>query len=52
LDFDPAQTKVSWTSRTFWKRAGRVLGKHFFSPNTSVDAEKEAIRLVDSAVNL
>lgn len=52
LDFDPNQTKVSYTSMKFWKNAAGKLGKHFFTPKTSVDAEKEAIKLADSAVNL
>lgn len=52
LDFDPNQTKVSFFSPKFWKNAAKTLGKHFFTPKTSVDAEKSAIRLVDSAVNL
>jgi anaerobic magnesium-protoporphyrin IX monomethyl ester cyclase len=51
LDFDPNQEKVTWTSVAFWKNAGGKLMKHFFSPKTSVDAEKDAIKLVDSAVN-
>lgn len=52
LDFDPKQTKVGFLSLSFWKNAGSKLGKHFFTPKTSVDAEKDAIRFVDSAVNL
>ena len=52
LDFDPNQTKVGWTSPKFWKNVAKNLGGHFFTPKTSVDAEKSAIRLVDSAVNL
>ena len=52
LDFDPNQTKVSYFSPKFWKNAIGKLGGHFFAPKTSVDAEKSAIRLVDSAVNL
>lgn len=52
LDFDPNQTKVSWTSPVFWKNAFNKLGKHFVTPKTSVDAEKAAIKLADSAVNL
>lgn len=52
LDFDPNQTKVNYFSLTFLKNAGSKLGKHFFTPKTSVDAEKDAIRFVDSAVNL
>ncbi|MBI2051299.1 radical SAM protein [Candidatus Roizmanbacteria bacterium] len=52
LDFDQNQTKVSWWSPKFWKNATAKLGKHFVTPKTSVDAEKAAIRLVDSAVNL
>ncbi len=52
LDFDPNQEKVGWWSMKFWKNAGKALGKHFVSPRTSVDAEKSAIRLADSAVNL
>lgn len=51
LDFDPNQTKVSWTSPKFWKNAFTKLGKHFITPKTSVDAEKAAIKLADSAVN-
>lgn len=52
LDFDPNQEKVNYTSPVFWKNAFAKLGKHFITPKTSVDAEKEAIRLADSAVNL
>ncbi len=52
LDFDPNQTKVSYVSPKFWKNAIGKLSSHFFAPKTSVDAEKSAIRLVDSAVNL
>lgn len=52
LDFDPNQTKVNYFSFTFWKNAGSKLLGHFLTPKTSVDAEKSAIRLVDSAVNL
>jgi len=52
LDFDPGQTKVGWTSLKFWKHAGGKLGGHFFSSKTSIDAEKEAIKLADSAMNL
>lgn len=52
LDFDPNQTKVSWYSPKFWKNVIKNLGGHFVKPKTSVDAEKSAIRLVDSAVNL
>jgi len=52
LDFDPNQTKVSFFSPKFWKNAISTLGKHLITPKTSVDAEKSAIRLVDSAVNL
>lgn len=52
LDFDSNQTKVSWSSPKFWKNAFRSLGKHFVAPKTSVDAEKSAIKLADSAVNL
>ncbi len=52
LDFDPNQTKVGWTSPAFWKNAFTKLGKHFITPKTSVDAEKAAIKLADSAVNL
>lgn len=52
LDFDPNQERVSFWSVQFWKNAASKLGKHFVTPKTSVDAEKEAIRLADSAVNL
>lgn len=52
LDFDPNQTKVSWRSPLFWKNAFSKLGKHFITPKTSVDAEKAAIKLADSAVNM
>lgn len=43
LDFDPSQTKVSYTSLLFWKHAGAKLFKHFFTPKTSVDKEKNAV---------
>ena len=52
LDFDENQEKVHWSSPKFWKNAAAKLGKHFVTPKTSVDAEKEAIKLADSAVNL
>jgi hypothetical protein len=52
MDFDPNQTKVNWTSLAFWKNAFSNLAKHFVTPKTSVDYEKDAIRLADSAVNL
>lgn len=52
LDFDPNQERVTFTSPQFWKNAASKLFKHFVTPKTSVDAEKSAIRLVDSAVNL
>ncbi|MDO8497630.1 MAG: radical SAM protein [bacterium] len=52
LDFDPNQTKVSFFSIAFWKNASSKLSKHFFAPKTSVDYEKDAIRLADSAMNL
>ena len=52
MDFDPNQTKIKWTSPTFWKDASAKLAKHFVTPQTSVDYEKDAIRLADSAVNL
>lgn len=51
LDFDSAQTKVSFTSWEFWKRAFKTLGSQFVRPKTAVDAEKDAVRLQDSAVN-
>ena len=52
LDFDPNQTKVNYFSLEFMKNASGKLFGHFFKPKTSVDAEKDAIQLVDSAVNL
>lgn len=52
LDFDPNQTKVNKYSVAFWKNAAGKLAKPFFNPKTSVDAEKEAVKLADSAVNL
>ncbi len=52
LDFDPNQTKVSYTSPRFWKNAATKLFTHLFSPKTSVDSEKSAIKLADSAMNL
>ncbi len=45
LDFDPNQTKVSFTSLEFWKNAGSKLLKHFFTSKTKVDKEKAAIRI-------
>lgn len=48
LDFDPNQTKVNYFSPSFWKNAGSKLLKHLLTPKTSVDAEKDAIRFVDS----
>lgn len=52
MDFDPNQTKVNWWSPRFWKDASMSLFKHLLRPKTSVDSEKDAIRLADSAVNL
>lgn len=52
MDFDPNQTKVNWWSPRFWKDASVSLFKHLLRPKTSVDSEKDAIRLADSAVNL
>lgn len=50
MDFDPHQTKVNWASLTFWRHASSKLMKHFVTPKTSVDFEKDAIRLADSPV--
>jgi radical SAM superfamily enzyme YgiQ (UPF0313 family) len=50
LDFDPNQTKVNYFSWKFWQNAGSKLIKHFLTPKTAVDAEKDAIRFVDSVV--
>ena len=52
LDFDPNQEKVSFVSPKFWKNAFMKLSKTFMTPKTSVDYEKDAIKLADSAVNL
>lgn len=52
LDFDPNQTKVSYFSPLFWKNSISKLFKHFFNFKTSVDSEKDAVKLSDSAVNL
>lgn len=51
LDFDPNQTKVSFTSWAFWKNAAKSLGSHFVRVKTAVDIEKDAVRLEDSVVN-
>ncbi len=51
LDFDPAQTKVSFASWAFWKRAFRTLGKHLVHSKSTVDTEKDKVKLEDSAVN-
>jgi anaerobic magnesium-protoporphyrin IX monomethyl ester cyclase len=51
LDFDPAQTKVSWTSPKFWKNAVTKIGKHLFNTKTQVDGEKDFVKLEDSPVN-
>lgn len=51
LDFDPKQTKAGFTSKSFWKTAVSKLFGHFFRLKTTVDAEKDAVRLEDSAVN-
>lgn len=51
LDFDPNQTKVSFTSWAFWKNAAKRLGGHFVRVKTAVDMEKDVVRLEDSAVN-
>ena len=50
LDFDPNQTKVGFFSFVFWKNVLSKLCKHFFTPKTSVDAEKDAIRFVNNAL--
>lgn len=52
MDFDPNQTKVNWWSLTFWKNASKNLLKHLFRPKTSVDAEKDAILLADTAAKV
>lgn len=52
LDFDPNQTKVNYISPVFWKNAVGNLFGHFFRSKTSVDSEKDEIKLSDSAVNL
>ncbi len=51
LDFDPKQTKVSFASMEFWRRAGNTLMAHLVHPKTTVDTEKDAVLLEDSAVN-
>lgn len=51
LDFDPSQEKVSMRSFSFWKNAGKSLFGHFFTPKTSVDREKDAIKLEKRAMN-
>ncbi|MFA9288564.1 MAG: radical SAM protein [Weeksellaceae bacterium] len=43
LDFDPAQTKVKFTSPAFWKRTLDQSFKHLTSATTPVDKEKEKI---------
>lgn len=43
LDFDPNQTKVNFFSFTFWKNTLSKMGKHFFTPKTKVDKEKDSI---------
>ncbi|QQG44857.1 MAG: radical SAM protein [Candidatus Roizmanbacteria bacterium] len=45
LDFDPDQKKAKLSSLIFWKNAGAKLFKHFFSPKTSVDSEKDCIKI-------
>ncbi len=45
LDFDPNQTKVSFTSWEFWKNAASNLVTHFFTSKTKVDKEKAAIQV-------
>ncbi|MBI3366126.1 B12-binding domain-containing radical SAM protein [Candidatus Roizmanbacteria bacterium] len=50
LDFDPKQTKTSFLSLSFWKNAISKLGTHFFTSKTSVDAEKDAIRFVNTTL--
>ena len=52
LDFDPNQTAVNWKSLEFWKNASNRLFSHFFRKDTNVDAEKDIVKLEDSAVNL
>lgn len=52
MDFDPNQTKVNWTSPTFWKNTFLVLWKHFFRTKTTVDKEKRQVSLEDSKFNL
>ncbi len=51
LDFDPAQTKVSFRSKRFWKNALSKLFGNFVKNKTSVDKEKDLVKLEDSAVN-
>lgn len=50
LDFDPNQTKVNFKSMKFWKNAGRKLLSQFSRNKTLVDAEKDLVKLEDSAV--
>lgn len=52
LDFDPNQTNVDFKSPIFWKNAANKLGSHLVRSKTKVDAEKDSVRLEDSAVNL
>jgi anaerobic magnesium-protoporphyrin IX monomethyl ester cyclase len=42
LDFDPSQ-KPNFFSLTFWKNAGKNLIRHFSTPRTKVDAEKDVL---------
>ena len=43
LDFDPNQTKVSFFSFAFIKNTLKYMSKHFFTPKTNVDQEKDLI---------
>ena len=52
IDFDPNQERVSYISLKFWKNAGTKLLKHLLRTKTTVDKEKEKVKLQDSPVNL
>ena len=45
LDFDPNQTKVNFFSFKFWKNSLSKLAKHLVTPKTTVDAEKNMIKI-------
>lgn len=51
IDFDPDQTNTGLSSKKFLRNAGKKLFGHFVASKTTVDTEKDKVRLEDSTVN-